>query len=181
MKKKSVFLIGLLSIFIIIPAYSTDGENLFQLFEGKSVSVYVDDVKDTTQGHELDSALVRTKLREALRNRKSIHFQIVDRPEEAQIIIKTELKEFMWTDHDPVDMLAGVGMAAMDVAIIEDYARIQADIMVTEGRSKKVLWKYSVMATITQKPMSRTESIPLVTANLAKVFIKECFSRKSRR
>ena len=164
---------------VAMTAVSAGPTSLFSLYGGKSVKVYVAGVEDSTQTHEVDPGMVKAALEEELKARKSIRFQVVDKPEDAELSVGTQLKGFMWTDHDPVDMLMGVGMAAMDAADIEDYASVEADVTVTDVRSKKILWQDRVRASITKKPMSRAESIPLVASGLAKEFIKGCFSKHS--
>ena len=178
MKIKFISLAVLFGVFLAIFGFSAESSSLFPLLSGREVKVHLADVKDLTSAHAVDPALVKAKFEEAMKNRKSIHFQIVENPEEAQITIETILTEFLWTDHDPVDMLLGAGSAALDAAMVEDYARLEADITVTDVRAKKILWKDRVLATVTKKPMSRTDSLPLVTDHLAKTFIKNCFSKR---
>ncbi len=167
----------ILSLLFATSVFASMTGNLYLLFHDKTLVVYVADVKDSTQGHEVDAKLIKIKIEEALKKRKSITFQITQDPAGADILVDTEVKEFMWTDHDPVDMLMGAAASAYDLATVEDYARLQADMAVIEVKSKKQLWKDHTMATVTKKPMPRNESIPLVAEELAKVFVKNCFSK----
>lgn len=153
---------------------------LYNQFGGKTVKVFVDEIKDSTQNHKVNPADIRARLSEALTGRKSIRFQMVDSPGNADLVIHVDLKDFFWSNHDPVDMIAGLGATAMDVAVVEDYAKLDADFTVTDARTGKPLWQDRVIATITKKPMSEIESLPLVTEDLAKVFIKQCFGKKRR-
>ena len=66
----------------------------------------------------------------------------------------------------------------VDAATIEDYARLQADVTVTDKHSQTPLWKERVFSTVTKKPMSKVESIPIITKNFVKMFIKDCFSKR---
>ncbi len=83
-------------------------DNLFPQFDGKTVKVFVADIKASTKAHEVNSQMLKNELEKALTARKSIHFQVVPTAEEAQIVIGTDIYEFLWTDHDPIDMLVGV-------------------------------------------------------------------------
>lgn len=152
--------------------------NLYQRFSGKTVKIFVADVTDSTSAKEMDLALVKERIQTALRDRKSIQFQIVSAAQEADIVMDTQISSYVWTDHDPVDMLVGIGGTAIDAATIEDYAAIEADVTILDVRSQKPIWQDRVFATITQKPMSKAESLPLVTDNFVKAFIKECFSKR---
>ena len=153
---------------------------LYELYEGKSVKVFIEEIKDSSPQHKLNPPDVKRKLAEALGNRKSIRFQVVEVSAEADVSIGVDLKDFYWTDHDPIDMLMGIGGAAADAAIREDYVKVEADFLVKELKKNSVLWKDRVIATITKKPMSEAERIPLVAEDLAKVFIRECFGKKRK-
>jgi len=155
-------------------------DNLFPQFGGKIVKVFVANVKDSTKDHEVNSQTLRNELEKALTDRKSIHFQVVPTTEEAQIVIDTDIKEFMWTDHDPIDMLIGVVGIATDAVYVEDYARLQADVTITDKHSQRPLWKERVLATVTKKPMSKVESLPIITKNFVEEFIKNCFSKRRK-
>lgn len=176
--RSKTFLLSLVVLFSAITAQASGSQSLFPLYGGKDVKVYIAEVKDSTKEHEVGPSVLRTAIEDALKNRKSITFHSVPTPEEADLLIEVNIQEFMWTDHDPVDMLMGAAATAYDIATVEDYARLQAEVAVTDLKSKKILWKERVMGTITKKPMSRVESIPLVTASFAKAFVKQCFSKK---
>ncbi len=179
MKMKTALFL-MFSILLTVPAFA-ESENLFQKYDGKSVKVYIAPAKDSTSGHDIDPASLKTKIEEALKARKSIRFQIVDSAEAADLSIDTNLIGYVWSDHDPIDMLVGVGGTAADAAIVEDYASAEADITVTDVRSNRPVWVSRVRASVTKKPMSRAESVPLVSDQMAKTFIKECFSKRSKR
>lgn len=158
------------------PAWALE-KSLFKRYEGKTVKVYVA-VEDGSKGGEVGAALVKEKFEKALASRKSITFKPVSSVEEADLAVDVKVLGFTWTDHDPVDMLMGVGGTAMDAAVIEDYAAVEADTAVREVRSKSVLWKERLFATVTKKPMPRPDSLPIVTEELAKIFLRDCFSKK---
>lgn len=162
----------------VLPVFAAHAGSLYPLFHDKTVKVYVAGAKDSTNDHETDPKAIKLKIEEALKSRRSIRFEVVQDPSQAELLVETDVNEYIWTDHDPVDMMMGAASIAYDIATIEDYARLQADMTVSDVKSQKTLWKDRVMATITRKPMSRHESIPLVTEEFAKVFIKDCFSKK---
>lgn len=165
-------------LFFISSVDAAEIGTLYPKFQGKTVRTYVAEVKDSTKDREADPKLIKAKIEDALKNRKSIHFEITQNIAEAEISVDAKVSEFTWSDHDPVDMLMGVGSAAMDAAVVEDYARLQADVTVMDAKSKKILWKDRVMGTVTKKPMLRKDSIPLVSESFAKEFIRDCFSKK---
>ncbi len=176
MKFKILFLASCL----LAATSNSYADNLFPQFNGKTVTVFVADVKDSTKDREVNSQTLKNELEKALTDRKSIHFQVVPTAEEAQIVIDTDIYEFMWTDHDPIDTLVGVVGTVADAVRIEDYARLQADVTVTHKESQKPIWKERVLATVTKKPMSKIESIPIITEHFVKMFIKDCFSKRRK-
>ena len=180
MNAKRTLLFFCATVFLSSPVFlfAAGTGNLYPLFHDKSVKIYVADVTDATKEHESDAKLIKSKIEEALKNRKSIQFEIVQDPAAAELLVTANVTEFYWTDHDPVDMLMGAAATAYDIATVEDYARLQAAISVTDAKSKKELWKDEhLVATVTKKPMPKNESVPLVSAELAKVFIRDCFSK----
>jgi hypothetical protein len=176
---KVKLLIAILIGFLACPnlCVRADEAGLYHRFNGKSVKVHLAPVKDSTADHKVDPARLHKGLEEALRARKSIRFVMVPRLEEAEILIEADIKDFMWTDHDPVDMITGIGGTAADAVIVEDYAKLHADVRVTDVSKNKVIWQRRVRATKTKKPMSEAESIPLIIEDFAKTFIRECFGK----
>jgi hypothetical protein len=177
MRQKLVFFAGFLFFIQLSYAYCLEA-NLFTRFSGQTVKVFVADVKDMTKTHDIDPVPVKTRIEAALKVRKSIKFQVVPAVEEADIMVEAQLIGFFWSDHDPVDMLVGVGAVAMDAALVEDYAAMETDVTVSDARSKNQLWRKRLFATITKKPMSKAQSVPLITDNFVKVFMRDCFSKR---
>lgn len=176
MKIKALFLASC----FLAAAGTAHAENLYEKYEGKSVKVFISDIKDSTQDRGMDAQVLKSELQKALTERRSIRFEFVPLAADAQLVIDTNISEFMWSDNDPIDMLAGVGAVAADAALVEDYARIQAEVTITDQRNSKTVWKDRILASVTKKPMTQAESIPLVAEKFAKTFIKNCFSKKSR-
>jgi hypothetical protein len=178
-KSKIALFVLALSFLWAVPLFASTGNaSLYPLFKNKTVKIHVSEVKDSTKGHEADPKIVRQKIEEALTKRKSVKFEVVTDPSQADLVVNTDVSEFFWTDHDPVDMMMGAATTAYDIAVVEDYARLQADMTVVDNKSKKELWKEHVMATVTKMKMPLPDSVPEVSEHLAKIFIKDCFSKK---
>ena len=178
MKFKSIGLFVFLCLFITALSWAAP-RSLYPLLAGKTVKVFVEETKDSTKERETDPKALKTILENQLRIRKSIHFEVVQDPEIADLRIETNLREFMWTAHGPVDMLMGVGTAVYDAVTVREYARLTADMTVRDANSQKELWSYGMMARVKKSPMTRDESIPLVQEEFAKTFIKLCFSKRA--
>ena len=178
MKLKSISLAVFFSIFLAAVSWAVP-QSLYPLLDGKTVKVFIAEPKDSTKEHETDPKALKAKIEDALVKRKSIAFEAVKDAQAADLLIETNIQEFMWTEHGPVDMLMGVSTAVIDAMTVREYARIQADMTVTDTKSKKELWKYRVMARVKKSPMTRAESIPLVQQEFARTFAKLCFAKRS--
>jgi hypothetical protein len=169
-------LVLLACLFLASTALAANAD-LYGRFQGKSAKTYLE-VKDSTHG-KVSPEELRAKLLKGLEERKSIRFQGSETPEGADLRITAEVLDYHWTDHDPIDMLVGVGGTAMDAAVIEDFARITVDVTVCDSAGKQC-WRDKLSASVTKKPMSQAESVPLVTDKFVKVFVRELFGKKNR-
>lgn len=172
-----ITLATLLLVFTAAAAHARDEGNLYTRFEGKTVRVHVALPTDSTAAPRIDPAVLRKEFEEQLAGRKSIRFEPAASAAEADIVVDAEVTEYFWTDHDPVDMLMGVGGAAYDAATKENYARMQAAVSVTAADGRE-LWKKKLVATVTGNDMSEDQGPARVSADMAKTFMKEAFSKK---
>lgn len=127
---------------------------------------------------QTDPAAFKTALEKALTERKSIKFEIVSDKSQADIVIEVAVTDLAWADQDPVDMLAGVGGVAMDAAMNEHYCRLVADVTVTDTKKNAVLWKESVLATVTTNDMQKETFGKFIYDDFSKVLIKKAFGKK---
>lgn len=152
---------------------------LYQQLSGKKVKVYVAQPIDSASNKKTDLAGLKTSLENALKERKSISFEVMGAPEEADYTIDTDVQEFFWTPNDPVDMIGGLSMAAADAALIQDYVRMQAIFTVKEVKSGREAWKDTLLSTVTKSGMSEEQSIPLINEDMSATFVKTAFGKKA--
>ncbi len=153
-------------------------ESLYNQFGRQGlVKVYVADPVDTTQEKKVDLKDLKAKFEEALKNRKSIRFEVVPTREAAQIAVDCQVSELYWTDHDPVDMLMGAASAAYDAMTVEAYARMQAAVTVADVKQSRTIWEDKLIATVTKKDMSQADSAALINEDMAKGFVRACFGK----
>jgi hypothetical protein len=171
-----------LSFALLAAAGPARADNLYESLSRKSsVRVFVETPKDATGKDKVLVQELQKAFEEALASRKSIHFAANSSVADADLVVSTTVSELYWTDHDPVDMIAGLGATAMDAALVEDYVRMQAQVTVKDGRTGGVLWSDKLMATITKKPMSEEESYHLINGDMAREFVKQAFAKKRQR
>ena len=177
--KTAVLLAGLL--FLANTGFC-QSESLYPLFSKKpSVRVAVALPTDVSEQKSVNAGDVKKELESALAARKSIRFQTLPDPEGADLTIDAQITEYYWTDHDPVDMLMGVGATAMDAARAENYARLQAVFTVRDAKTKKTLWNDKLMATMTGGDLTKENGPAMIAKEMAQVFIRNCFGKKRPR
>src|SRR5687767_2925733 len=116
MKRTAALLMGIFALSFCRPAEAAD--SLYEAFSRRgTVKVHVEAPKNATGKDALLIDDLKKKLETALADRKSLRFAIEPSAGTADVIITTEVAELMWTDHDPVDMLVGIGATAMDAAV----------------------------------------------------------------
>lgn len=171
----------------------TEKKNLYSvLSDQKEVKTYVADITDSSGAAGDMLVSMKKRIVNALKARQTINFQIVEDIEDADLVIKCNINERIWLKVDPVDQVHGIGAAAADIALQENYGRMQADFTVERGprkvifkrlrrlTSKPVLWESELQATVTKMVMPEEESKPLLEERMAEVFIRKCFSKRTK-
>ncbi|MCG3176793.1 MAG: hypothetical protein MOGMAGMI_01757 [Candidatus Omnitrophica bacterium] len=149
-----------------------------ELSRRPEVGIHVSDIKD--ESGKADVAALKAAIQKALGERKSIKFKVVGYTD-ADVRVDVVIKDYLYSDHDPVDMLVGAGAIAIDAAKKEHFARIIAEVTVLDAPTERQLWHDRVMATITKEPMTEAEARDLVTSDWAKTFIRNAFGKKLRK
>lgn len=180
MKRAILFVAVLVSLIAVSPA--ADAATLYEQLSGKSVKIYIAPPTDTSANKKADLAGMKTELEKALAERKSIRFEIVDTAEAADYAVLTDVQEFYWTANDPIDMIAGLGMTAMDAAKNQNYARLQALFTIQDvKKGSQEVWRDKLLATVTKDAMDEASSVPLVNEDIANAFVKSAFGKKAKK
>ncbi len=170
------------AVFFVFTGQSFAADGLYSQFSRKgTVKVFVQDPSDVSAVKKVDLPALKKLIEEALVARKSIQFEVVPAREAAEVAVETEIAEYFWTDHDPVDMIMGAGGAAYDAVTVEHYARIQANMTVKDAKTGRALWKDKVMATVTDAKMPEAEGPKLAGQKLAQDFVADAFGKKKGR
>ena len=126
---------------------------------------------------KLDAERFKTAAEAALKERKSIHFALAASEAEAKIIVESDVKGFMFSLTDPVDMLAGVGMAAMDAAKADHFASVDVRFTVRDA-SGKTRYDDVIHASITDEKFTEAEAREQILARVSEVFVRTAFGKK---
>ena len=150
----------------------------FQSFlkDNPTVKVYVE-LTNSSGDDKVDINSLKKHIEEGFAARKSHNFTIADTAIEADIIFKGDVVEYVWMAEDPVDQVWGVGAAAMDALIIENYARIQVNTKLISAKHNHLLWSDKVKATMTQKVMPKETSYEIVYPRFVKSVMIEIFRK----
>ena len=116
--------------------------NLYNRLSKKDVvKVYILEVTDSSGKATADLKALKEELETALVTRLTLNFKLVPKKEGADIIIGCDVKEFVWADSDPIDMVGGIGPLAWDLVNDDNYGRMQAVFIVMDGSGHKRLWE----------------------------------------
>jgi len=156
-----------------------DKGNLYNVFSKKRVvKVYLPDIENLSAGNKVDAAGLKEDLKQALVDRRSIRFKVVEDKSAADIVIDCDLTAFYWASEDPIDMVLGTASIIYDTITMENYAYQEALFTVTDAKSNEKLWHKRLKIDLTRKNMTEQESIPLINKKTVKTFIRDCFSKK---
>ena len=169
-------------------------KNLYQMLsKAPEVKVYLEPITDSSAG-QADGMVeaLGNALRKAATNRLSINFVEVTDPQDADLVVTCDIQERIWMEVDPIDEVYGIGGIAKDIALQENYARMEAYFTIRRGPNKQLfkrirglkrfrtMWGDEVKATITQGDMPEEQSKKMIINKLAYNFIKEAFGKRSK-
>lgn len=178
---KKISFVALIAGFVFCaPVLALQG-SLYDKYNGKAVKVFVAIPVNQSSETALDMARLKSVIEEALRNRKSIKFEIVEEESAADLKVDINVTGFLWTDHDPIDMIVGIGGTAMDAAVIEDYVNLETVVSVTDMHSSEMVVSEKMTSSVTKKAMPRKDSCILVEKDFAENFVQTIFGKKRAR
>lgn len=142
------------------------------------IAVFVQTPTDGSGKAALDPALLKPALEKAFRERKSLHFKVVSTEAEADLTVDTQIEGFLFSETDPVDMLVGVGAAAMDAAVQDHFASVEATFIICDVKTKQILWKDKLGASVTDHTMTEVESKDKISEKLGVMLMRAAFGKK---
>ena len=118
----------------------------------------------------------KKSIENALLNRKSVKFEIVETPEASDLQISGVIKKYTYMERGPMKTGFGLGGMLLDVAATatQNYVEMQAEFTVTDSKTNKILWKDTI-GSFLKKLMTAQESVPLVCDKVSRDFLWKCF------
>lgn len=164
-----IFIVAKLAV-----ADTADFQNFLK--DHSTVKVYVD-LKNSSGDNKVDANLLKKLIEEAFTARKAHSFIVVQTAEQADLIFKGDIIEYIWMENDPIDQVYGLETAALDAALSENYARIQIQTSLITTKHNRMLWSDRVKATMTKKPMPKEASYELIYPRFVKSAMIEIFRK----
>ncbi|NQT90680.1 MAG: hypothetical protein HQ558_05450 [Candidatus Omnitrophica bacterium] len=154
-----------------------EGNLYHQLKRMRVVKVYVEDITDSSEEAKVDAVDLKQELSDALRNRKTVNFEVVDNKKIADIIIVCDVLQYFWKEEDPLDMIMSSVTAVYDMLTVENYAFMEVVFTVINAKKGRKMWSKRMRIDLTKKQMSEADSILLINDRAVKVFLKDCVSK----
>ena len=169
---------GFLALTLICASGYAMSGNLYEYAASKhrAVNIKLDECMVAEGCDAIKSEDLAGAFKKRLLERRTIKFNVVEASEEADLAVSLNVKNFVYSEKDPVDIVQPIGLL-VDLAAVQNYARLEFEVSVSDPAKNKLLWKKSLKATLTKSDMPYEKSIPLITDRAAYVFIKECFGR----
>lgn len=140
---------------------------------GARLAVYIEPATNQAEA-QLDPRQLDTALADALTQRKSMIFTLVDRRQDADCTIHAQIRRYEYREQDPVDMIMGWGAVAMDAMKKEPYATTVISVTVTPNGGQRP-WQDEIRGTVTQQGMTEAEAPARAFAKAAARFITTYF------
>lgn len=153
-------------------------EGLQNFLDGRGTVKVCVELTNSSGDAKVDVNALKRHLEEGFAARKAYNFTIVELPAEADMILKGNIIEYIWLATDPIDQVWGLGAAAMDAAISENYARIQVDTQLIAAKNDRLIWNDRVQATMTKLVMPQSASYDLIYDKFVKSLMIELFRKR---
>ena len=165
-------------LFLLTAGSAQAGTSLYDAYSRqREVKIYVHEPARQEGVRELPLQDLRQSVMDALKNRKSIRFVIVDSAVDAQLTVEVQVKGYHFSETDPLDMLMGVGPAAMDAAKQDHFASMETRFVVKKNGSE-VVWDEIVRGSVTDATMTEPQSYPKVFEKSEVMFVRQAFGKK---
>lgn len=172
-----IFILQFLS-FLTGAAFGITAELKSFLQDYPTVRFYIE-MKNSTSDDKVDKDILKKLLEDGLLARKSHRFVKAEKIEDADLVIKGDIVEYAWAQTDPLDEVWGVGAAAADAVILDNYARMQVRVELIKAKNKSVIWSDKIQSNVTQHVMPKDSSYELVYNRFVKSFMITIFKKRA--
>lgn len=189
MRRYNVIVVVGILILCLAPIDSAMGnprreKSLYYLAKAnRPIKVYMGKFIDSSGSEKINPEEFARVFGQTLEARKDIYiqFKLVENPDEADISISGEIKEYKYSEHDPIDMFMSTYTLILDAMVSQNYVGMIVNYTVKNPKTNKVLWSRRLRPSVTKPDMSEAQSTPLIMEEAAKQFVSKCFKRPERR
>ena len=161
-------------------SYGEDDE-LSELVNSKdTIKVHISGYSNESGHEKIESEDFKKSVENALRQRKSVNFQIVNTPEESDVQISGTIKKYQYLERGPMKVNPSPTGILLDMAATAtaNYVEMEIESVIKSTKTDKILWKDKVSAYI-KKVMTPEESIPLIYDKMSRMFLWKSFGKPS--
>ncbi len=146
------------------------------------VKVHVERMVNATGNPKISEERSTDVVKSVFASRISPKFEVVELKENADIVFKGEVKEYVWMEKAPVTDIYGAGALAMDLATRsgKNYARKIIDYQICDAASGQVLLDKETLVTLKRKGMPEEKSYDMMYERGKKMLNRDIF-RKGKR
>ncbi len=163
--------------------------NLYEMFEDYyEIKIFLKDVINETENPDAKTNVFRDVFKDVVNKRINIKFIPVDREENADVIVNSKIKDYIFTEDPfplravPIVMMPFVAMA--DTAEPKSSGKLVVDYEVRRPKDNKILFSYKHLATDKRKPKEKmTEDVAYTCALWENInrFIFKAFYKRGKR
>lgn len=161
------------------PAIAEVGDLAYLTNSNRPIKVFIKGFANESGQDQILPDAFRKTFEDSVRNRKSVTFEIVNDPAVSDIQISGIIKKYRYLKDDPVNSYAGSWAMALDAIAVENYAEMAVEFTVTDTKSKKEVWKDTVLSYV-EHSMTPEQSIPMVYEKISRVFLSRSFGKPKR-
>jgi len=189
MRKYSIIVVVGILILCLAPIDSAFGDprrekSLYYLAKAKRpIKVYMGKFINSSGSEKIDPENFARVFGQTLEARKDIYiqFKLAENPDEADISISGEIKEYKYSETDPIDMFMSTYTLILDAMSSQNYVGMAVNYTVKDPKTNKVLWSRRLRPSVTKSVMSEDQSTPLIIEKAANQFVSKCFKKPKRR
>jgi hypothetical protein len=180
MNKRLFALIALFSMVLSQSLCMAENVSLSRFADsGRPIKVFLGKFTNESGQSQINASDFEKRFEEALENRKSVPFKMVPAASESDVQISCAIKNYMYSETDPITSYGGAAIFLLDAATAENYVEMTGDFSVIDTKSGSVLLREPFKSFI-KHPMTPEESVPLIYEKLSREFLAKSFGKPKK-
>lgn len=165
-------------------------DNLYEMFEDYyEIKVFLRDIINESGNSDATNEGFRSAFKDVAKNRINIKFIPVDNEADADVIVNSKIREYVFTENPaPIRAVPFIMMpmvTAADIAEPKSAAKLVVDYEVRRPKDGKIIFVYKKLATDTRKPQEKMKKESgynyALTENINKFMFRAFYKRGVKR